>query len=147
MDERQMASRCNGSKLIGHAHLLGHAFLINERGVASVTPTPEKVVHGLLWTITKEDEKSLDKYEGVASGHYTKINLPIQLEGTEQAVGALVYVASNHAPGLPRPGYLERIISAAHHHSFPTEYILELETWKTKTTSSAKATTPKNPST
>ena len=31
-----------------------------------------RAVHGLLWTIKPDDEQALDRYEGVAGGHYGK---------------------------------------------------------------------------
>jgi hypothetical protein len=65
MDEEQMAIRCPNAKLLGRACLREHSFLINSRGVASVIPAQNRVVHGLLWTITDTDEKALDGYEGV----------------------------------------------------------------------------------
>jgi gamma-glutamylcyclotransferase (GGCT)/AIG2-like uncharacterized protein YtfP len=132
MDKEQMASRCPGSQLVGRARLLAHSFLINERGVASVIPGQECVTHGLLWTITPADEKALDRYEGVAGGHYLKKVVAVHPDDSGEAVQALVYTASNNRPGAPLPGYLEKIIHAACERGFPREYVAELESWKPK---------------
>ena len=129
MDERQMALRCPKAKLVGRAQLNGHSFLINQRGVASVVPVNKRVVHGLLWTITGGDEKSLDRYEGVANELYRKCILPVAQEGSDASMDALVYVASNSTPGVPRPGYLEKICQAAKEHGLPPTYVSELESW------------------
>ena len=129
MDEKQMTSRCPSAQLAGRARLLAHSFLINERGVASVIPEQECVTHGLLWTITPAGEKALDRYEGAARGHYVKEVVDVQPDGSGETVQALIYLASNNRPGVPRSGYLERIIQAAREHGFPREYVTELESW------------------
>jgi cation transport regulator ChaC len=129
MDEDQMASRCPGSQLFGRAQLPRHSFLINERGVASVIPAQDSVTHGLLWTITPAGEKALDRYDGAARGHYVKDFVDVQPDGSGETVQALIYLASNKRPGVPRSGYLERIIQAAREHGFPREYVADLESW------------------
>lgn len=129
MDANQMASRCPGSQLAGRGRFLEHAFLINERGVASVVPAQNRVIHGLLWTITPADERTLDRYEGMAGGHYLKKVVAVHPVDISEVVQALIYVASNNSPGAPRPGYLEKIIPAACECGFPPEYVAELESW------------------
>lgn len=132
MDEKQMTSRCPGSQLVGRARLLAHSFLINERGVASVIAAQECVTHGLLWTITPAGEKALDRYEGMAGGHYLKKVVAVHPVDSSEVVEALIYVASNNRPGAPRPGYIEKIIHAACERGFPHEYVAELESWMSK---------------
>ena len=129
MAKGQMASRCPGSQLAGRAQLLAHSFLINERGVASVAPAEGCVTQGLLWTLTPADENALDLYEGVAGGLYLKKVVVVHSDDSNEAVQALIYVASNNSPGIPRPGYLEKIIPAACERGFPPEYVAELESW------------------
>ena len=127
--KEQMASRCPGSQLAGRAHLLGHSFLISERGVASVAPARDCITQGLLWTITPDDERALDRFEGVAKGHCVKKLVAVHAADSNEAVEALIYVASNNSPGIPWPGYLEKIIPAACECGFPPEYVAELKSW------------------
>jgi cation transport regulator ChaC len=129
MAKGQMASRCPGSQLAGRAHLLAYSFLINERGVASVNPAQGCVTYGLLWRITPADEAALDRWEGVAKGLYLKEVVAVHPNDGSEAVQAFIYVASNNRPGIPRPGYLEKIIPAACESGFPPEYVAELESW------------------
>lgn len=124
-----MASRCPGSQLAGRAQLAAHSFVINERGVASVAPVEGCVTQGLLWTLTPADEQALDRFEGVAKGLYLKQAVVVHSYDSSEAVQALIYVASNNRPGIPQPGYLEKIISAACERGFPPEYVAELESW------------------
>jgi cation transport regulator ChaC len=91
-----------------------------------------RVVHGLLWTLTEADEKALDRYEGVSKNLYRKVICSVKQEEGAVLVEALVYVASDNVPGPPRLGYLEKIIHAAREHGFPVEYIAELGSWLRK---------------
>lgn len=124
MDAAQMAVRCPGAQLQGVAALAGYRFLINERGVATVVPDARRQVIGVLWMLTAAHEDTLDRYEGVASGHYRKEY--VSVESAKQQSTALVYVAANETPGKPRPGYMDGILGSARDLGFPDSYIDEL---------------------
>jgi len=128
MDGAQMSERCPGAVLSCVAKLMDYQFLINSRGFATVVSRGGSIVWGVLWTITGADEKELDKYEGVSSGHYKKVTRDLELTIGEGSP-ALAYLATNCTPGCPRPGYLEKIIKAASLNCFPGEYITELRSW------------------
>jgi hypothetical protein len=128
MIKNQMKSRCPGSELIGIAILAGYRFLINSRGVATIVKDPASRVYGMLWSISIENERALDFYEGVSSGLYAKnqVNvIPATAEG--EPVPAMVYIASDNKPGATRAGYLSAIIHAAERYGYPEEYVLELK--------------------
>ena len=128
MDRDQMDKRCPDSVPAGVVRLDGYRFLINTLGVATVLPHEDGVVHGLLWRVSASDEKTLDGYEGVEQGIYRKEKLYVKATGgsTEKA---LIYIASDTEPGVPRPDYIERIITAAQEHRLPGNYQIELRSW------------------
>ena len=128
MDVQQMAERCPDATVIGVAKLPGHEFLINTHGVATVIPAKRRAVHGVLWEISKRDESSLDRYEGVASGFYRKVMVRVQMKNGYKTE-ALIYFASDEQPGAPRPGYLERVVAAAQLHGLPDVVIAGLLIW------------------
>lgn len=88
----QMAKRCPGSVFVGVAVLRGYRWQINERGVANVVAAHEhdrdpsrsgsgsggSQVEGLLYWVTRQDEATLDRCEGVAWQLYQKQMLPVQ---------------------------------------------------------------------
>ncbi|OAQ59544.1 AIG2-like family domain-containing protein [Pochonia chlamydosporia 170] len=77
----QMARRCPGSIFKGRATLPGYRWQINERGVANVVPSADgSCVEGLVYSITPEDEKVLDRSEGVSKGFYDRQTLRVKLE-------------------------------------------------------------------
>jgi len=110
---------------MGKAILRRHQFFINNRGVASVIPSPSHWVEGIVWALTAEDEQRLDGFEGVEDGFYTKVWLTVQRDDG-QPLEALVYVASSTEVGKPRPGYLDRIAENAIRHGFSDRYIAYL---------------------
>jgi gamma-glutamylcyclotransferase (GGCT)/AIG2-like uncharacterized protein YtfP len=120
-----MARRCPGARLLGSAVLSGHRWLINRQGVATVVPDAKSDVHGLLWSCTEGDLAALDRYEGVATGWYTRQAVMVRSETVP--VEALIYVATDATPGKPRPGYLESVVRAARKAGLPAGYVAELE--------------------
>jgi hypothetical protein len=129
MESRYMAQRCPHATVAGLGTLPDHRFIINQRGVASVVPSPGGRVHGLLWSLTLQDEEMLDQYEGVPKGFYRKVLLTIERASGAAPSRALVYVASDQRAGTPREGYLEQVLAAAQGLGLPAEYTEELKTW------------------
>ncbi|KAF2011915.1 hypothetical protein BU24DRAFT_425746 [Aaosphaeria arxii CBS 175.79] len=67
---QQMAERCPNSKYIGRATLPHFRWMINQRGYANVVRAEGYWVEGLIFEIDVEDERRLDKSEGVAKQCY-----------------------------------------------------------------------------
>lgn len=124
MDETQMKQRCPSAELIDKVYIDGYRFLINERGVATIVRDVSKTVYGTLWLITKEDENSLDRHEGVGQHHYFKMEVEtLSIDNPGKSYYSLAYIAYNCNNGKPRDGYLERVIEAARMHGIKEEYI------------------------
>lgn len=128
MDAAQMAARCGGHELVAPAVLPGCRFVINSRGVATVVPREGSVVHGIVWSISRQDEASLDRYEGVKDGFYRKERIEVLLPDGDRAE-VLVYIAAEKEEGRPRNGYLAGILRAAERNGLPDGYIEELKQW------------------
>jgi len=131
MDLAQMSNRCERAATVSTAKLPSYRFIINSRGVATVVQDPSSVVQGLLWRISREDERSLDHHEGVTHGLYKKTFMRVALPSGKE-IKALVYVATDSTPGEPRPGYMEKIVSAAEECGLPEAYIERLRPWARK---------------
>ncbi|MGG5807713.1 gamma-glutamylcyclotransferase [Falsiroseomonas sp. CW058] len=102
----QMARRCPAAVPLGAAELPGWRFAINCRGVATLVEEPAARASGLLWDLSPACEDALDEAEGVKHGTYRRAEVEVG------GAPALVYLAAETRPGMPRPGYLERILAA-----------------------------------
>jgi len=129
MDLLQMGDRCPGAVTVSTAELPSYRFIINTGGVATLVPDPTSTVQGLLWKISKKDERSLSRHEGVKHGIYKKAFVGVRLpNGT--TTRALIYVAADSHPGKARPGYLEKVVSGAEGCGLPKSYIDQLKHWQ-----------------
>ncbi len=75
----QMAKRCPESRFVGRARLHGYMFQINQRGFANIVKSsdPRLFVDGLCYLLKTNDERSLDRSEGVPTA-YTKEMLEVE---------------------------------------------------------------------
>lgn len=73
-----MAMRCPKAVSLGAATLPHYAFEF--KSFATVTPDMDNQVEGVLWEITDDCEKSLDRLEGYPT-YYGKINVWVEYEG------------------------------------------------------------------
>jgi gamma-glutamylcyclotransferase len=61
----QMAKRCPESRYLGRGTLRGFKWQINTRGYANILESPPSTVEGLCFLLSKKDEETLDRREGV----------------------------------------------------------------------------------
>lgn len=118
LDVRQMEDRCPGAVLLGKATLQDHELAFDTAGYLSVEEREGSHVQGALWTLSRANVASLDHYEGVASGCYSKRTMTVEREGdvVPESIDALVYV-SNRTPlrkHTERFDYLDRVFDAGH---------------------------------
>jgi len=128
MNEAQLRERCPDSYFLCRARLPGHRFVITSRGYASVRKSAGGTVHGLLIALTEPDERTLDRFEGVAKGMYRRDHLEILTE-LGYPIPALIYIDDIEGEGPPAKGYLERILNGARRHGLAPAAIAELESW------------------
>jgi hypothetical protein len=64
----QMARRCPSARVLGVATVPGRRFLINRQGFATLVAAPAGRACGVVWSLSADDERSLDDDEGVAGG-------------------------------------------------------------------------------
>lgn len=126
MNREQMIFRCPDSEVVAKAKISGFRFVINSRGVATIVPDENSCVWGIVWKISAYDEARLDIFEGVRLGVYFKKVMSVQF-GNNRSVESLVYIAKNSKRGIPRQGYLERIIDGARFYGINEKYISEIE--------------------
>ena len=131
MNEEQLMERCPSSHFLCRATLPEHRFVITTRGFASVVPEAGDKVHGVLCALTESDEWELDRREGVHENIYRRDRLPVVTE-FGYGMNALIYIDHVKEPGVPRKGYLEKILAGAKRHHLPPSYLTEIKSWAKK---------------
>jgi gamma-glutamylcyclotransferase len=79
------------------SRLKGYRFAFNKRGdigqiYANIVPDDNAEVWGVAYLCNPEAIRSMDRYEGVASGHYERIQVVVEKDMGETAQ-AITYVA------------------------------------------------------
>lgn len=78
----QMAYRCPDAQVIGKAEIKDYELLFKgskSGNYATIEPKEGSYVPVLVWAITEQDERNLDRYEGYPSFYYKK-EIPVELQ-------------------------------------------------------------------
>ena len=95
-------------------------------GQANLVPAEGKTVWGVLYRLSEQQLRALDRFEGVPE-HYRRSEVNVT-DAQENKIGAQVYLARKVRKGLkPDRGYLARIIQGAEEHALPADYIAQLK--------------------
>ena len=127
MDEKQMAYRCPDAVKVSKGYLYAYRFAIDQAGVATVIPDPRNYVEGIVWSVSKNDIRNLDLYEGVAVNCYRKDYPTVVLnDKAGTSIEPLVYISCR--PEWSRPSgtgspYMRNILKAAARHHFRQDYM------------------------
>lgn len=118
----QMSYRCPDAKIYGSGVLKNYR--LSFYGVASIEKKSNGNCPVGLWTISPEDEKNLDRYEGYPR-LYRKENIEVTLN-TGETVTAMVYIMNRSGEeSLPSPGYYETIFDGYNDFGLDTDYLVE----------------------
>jgi gamma-glutamylcyclotransferase (GGCT)/AIG2-like uncharacterized protein YtfP len=125
MDPVHMANQCPGADRLGFAELREHRFGIAAGGFGTVRPAAGSSVYGVLWCLTPAHLAALDAFEGVADNFYRHHRAGVWTPDGG-AVEALLYRPTDDSPGIPAPGYVERVVEVAVSLNFPPNYLAHL---------------------
>jgi gamma-glutamylcyclotransferase (GGCT)/AIG2-like uncharacterized protein YtfP len=132
MDPAQMIERAPCSPMAGTGWLLGWRLTFGgedlgwEGALATIVEDPTGQVFVVLYDVSPQDERQLDRWEGAELGLYRKIRLRVHtLEGS---VLAWLYVLDAYEGGLPSARYLGVTADAAESAGAPADYVADLRT-------------------
>jgi gamma-glutamylcyclotransferase (GGCT)/AIG2-like uncharacterized protein YtfP len=148
MDPVEMTTACPRHDYVGVAALRGYRLTFDTResegrgcGVADAIPLPGEEVWGVVYQVSADCLRALDRKEGYresrsrARNAYVRLTEVVQLDdGADgRAVPAVLYVVANPAPAAPPPSaeYLALLLRGARHWQLPPEYIEKLERIRT----------------
>lgn len=118
---KQMNYRTPDAEIVGTAKLEGWQLLFKRH--ATIVPNAERNTPVLVWKISEEDEKNLDRYEGYPNYYYKK-ELEVEvtpLEGGEPVkLTAMVYImADDHKKREPDRNYYKVLRDGYLNFQFP----------------------------
>lgn len=102
LNRHQMAQRCPGARAVRKIFLQDAKLVF--RHVLDVVYHKGSTVPCIVWEINKAHEHDLDRYEGVASGHYAKEYIFLE-DGSE----AMLYVMLSDGVCPPSKAYYHRV--------------------------------------
>jgi len=121
MSREQMKKRCPDYRFFGNGILKGFHWIITTRGYANIIKSEADEVHGVVYKISEADELSLDIYEGVRNGSYTKQMKSVEIDKT--VYECLVYIDPTKEEGIPKEEYINRIKNGVVDAKLLPEYI------------------------
>ncbi len=122
----QMAERCPDAEVVATAILDGYELLFRGNrsgfGVATIEPLSGSQVHGLLWNLTPECERSLDIYEGYPR-LYEKEDITVRtVDGRAWTVMAYVMTGELwRDPAVPSGPYFNGILEGYRQNGLPVK--------------------------
>jgi hypothetical protein len=90
-------------------------------GAADIRSNSSSLVYGAIYILNESQMQSLDRYEGVASGNYRRINVTVIALGNEsnETLPAVAYQYVQQRPfSAPSNGYLNTIIDGMHDNGY-----------------------------
>lgn len=119
MSQDQMYWRCPNAELVGIGYLDGYALEFYLHATVEPSDDFHARVPVAIWTISDEDEASLDMYEGVPSYYTKETATAYLLDGTE--ITGLIYIMNKIRPELPTTTYFFGIADAYDDLGFTSE--------------------------
>jgi hypothetical protein len=119
---------CPSPRFVTTGRYLSKRFVINDDGVATLSPRRDFTVHGVIWEISDVAQCGLDVALGMPGIRDRFGSLARSPAG--KLVSSEYYGARNNRTfGKATREYLQPIIAAARHWNFPNAYIDEIAGW------------------
>jgi hypothetical protein len=130
LNRGQMRYRCPDAYPVGTCRLNNYQ-LVFRRGVLTIEPEQGSSVPVVVWAISREDERSLDRYEGFPRLYY-KHEFPLVFTGesrgkaTEIIVDGMAYIMTDgHPVQPPSDSYMRTCVEGYLHFGMNPDPILE----------------------
>ena len=115
----QMTYRCPDACVVWPVSLENYELLFRGGGFATITPCEGGKVHGLLWSLTPECERSLDRYEGFPRFYDKRMVTVRDGLGRELSVMAYIMAERFREPTLPSTAYYNGILEGYRQNGLP----------------------------
>jgi hypothetical protein len=138
MDHEQMQTRCPGHRVIGTVRLPNYALAFTRwsrswnSGTADILPDRGKEIFGVLYDLTLDDLKRMDKFADYPNS-YIRQDVLVEMVGATHGspLPALTYVAIRQGVFLPSKAYLGKMIQGAEKNKVSEHYLNFLKSLRT----------------
>ena len=137
----QMSYRCPDSEIVGTGKIMDYKLVFRlHADIEPATTDAGSYVPVLIWRISKDDEKRLDRYEGVKGGYYHQENVSVVMDdetdtegsdgtnagGNGKELVAMVYIMNTQDKvSPPDAGYYQIIDEGYEHFGFDKKILKE----------------------
>ena len=134
MDLDQMKVRCPGSEALGIGQLSHYTMGFTrwsrswKSGTADILPERGKTVYGVLFDLTFEGLKKLDKFADYPNSY---LRQDVTVTCGEELLPAMTYVARRQGVFLPSQSYIGKMVHGGVQNQLPEAYIVFLKSIKT----------------
>ena len=132
LNKAQMQKRCPGAKPIGKGLLEGYELFFKGSKTGyylTIEPKADGVVPIVVWEVSAENERSLDRYEGFPVCYYKKeLRLPVfrtKSGRTVQTTGFVYIMNEKRKLGEPHPRYFWTCVKGYRAFGFDPEFLYE----------------------
>jgi hypothetical protein len=132
LNMKQMKMRCPGAEVMGTAALKDWELLFKGSKTGSyltIEPMAGSTVPVVVWKITPEDEKALDRYEGYPNFYYKKkfkVLCKSIETGVSKYVNAFAYIMhEDSAIGMPTRVYISTCLDGYKSFQFDKSTLIE----------------------
>ncbi|GAB3295914.1 gamma-glutamylcyclotransferase [Parasphingorhabdus pacifica] len=132
MDPAQMMERAPHSPVAGTGWLKDWRLTFGgedfgwEGALATIVEEPGEQVFTVLYDVSPEDERQLDRWEGSELGLHKKLRL--RVDTLDGSVLAWLYVVDAYEGGLPSARYIGVMADAAEAAGAPADYVKMIRT-------------------
>jgi len=134
MEISQMQTRCPGHTILGPA-CLSHYTLAFTRwsrswnsGTADILPEKGKEVWGILYDMTFENLRRVDKFADYPTSY---VRQDVMVKQDKEILPAFTYIAVRQGIFLPSKAYLAKMVLGGTESKIPEQYIEVLKTMET----------------
>ena len=134
MDLEQMRGRCPGCQVIGMGQVTHYAMAFTrwsrswKSGTADILPERGRTVYGVLYDLTFDDLKKMDKFADYPNSY---IRQDVSVLCGDELLPALTYVARRQGVFFPSRSYIGKMVQGSVRHQLPEAYVTFLKTLKT----------------
>jgi gamma-glutamylcyclotransferase (GGCT)/AIG2-like uncharacterized protein YtfP len=139
---KQMKQRCPSAKLYSKAILQGYQIIFPifskkwGGGVAGICLKKGRQVEGVVYKMSKEDLKKLDRFEGVDKGYYYRKKVKVIIENGSILETWTYFPNIDYKSSFPpSKKYLKKIFEGAKEHGLSKKHLKYLRDLLTKSTS------------